>query len=517
MPKRRSASKFKIRQPSRELLAVFLLILGLAVSLAWVSTRFSGFYGWFSFLAVSILAALLFGLTWRVLRQERPPHWLFFLTLSAMLLRLGLGVVWFLTLPAGGYDTEVQEAGYVMEDAYNRDRAAWELAQSSQPLTEAFHGYSASDQYGGLLFLSAAIYRYLGGGHHQPLLMLTLAATVSGVAVAFIWAFARRVWGDRVAWLAAWGLAVYPEAALLGSSQMREAFGVCLISMALYSLLRFKKQKISANFYLLVVPLLLALPLSWSFFSSLVMLSALAYLALDEWRLMRKPFVLASLALFAVLALVLVFLFVDLEKIWLVQSANWQTYVSANASGWVAREFERLPLWGQVPFLVAYGIFRPLLPAALIAGGPPIWAIIGIWRALGWTVLLAMLFYATYLVFRSKVWALLPGALLLSTWIVSFTASYRGGGDLWDNPRYRSAFAGVQVALAAWAWVRHKELGDPWLRRAFVGTLLMMAWFIPWYLRRYAVFEWPIVELQQVIGLGLASTALYVLWDWVGS
>jgi hypothetical protein len=42
----------------------------------------------------------------------------------------------------------------------------------------------------------------------------------------------------------------------------------------------------------------------------------------------------------------------------------------------------------------------------------------------------------------------------------------------------------------------------------------MIFWFAPWYLRRYANFEWPIVELQHVIGLGLASALLYVIWDW---
>jgi FtsH-binding integral membrane protein len=198
-----------------------------------------------------------------------------------------------------------------------------------------------------------------------------------------------------------------------------------------------------------------------------------------------------------------------------VQSAKWQAYVNANASGWVARQFERLPVYGQVPFIVVYGIFRPILPAALVDTGPVIWTAIGVWRALGWTLLLAMLFYASFLALRSREWLRLPGTLLLSSWIVSVTASYRGGGDLWDSPRYRSAFAAIQLMVAAWAWVEYRETKDPWLRRAIVGMGLMIAWFIPWYLRRYTTITWQISELYQVIGLGLISFVLFIFWDWM--
>ncbi len=514
-------SKKSTRQPSRNFvpgLWVLGSLLALSFISAWVSSSFKSISSWPSFAAVLMFCALIFWLTWRALQQEKPPRWLLYLTIGAAVFRLALGVLWSVALPAGGYDTEVQNAGYVMEDAFNRDRAGWELAQSGQPLIDAFRGYSVTDQYGGLLFLSAGIYRYLGSTEHQPLLVLTLAAAVSGLAVAFTWAFARRAWGERVALLAAWGLALYPEAALLGSSQMREAFTVCLVPVALFGLQRVMKKIDRTGILLLAIPMAAATLLTRPFVFSLVLLLALAYLALDKWRLLRDRRLWFAAGLAAVIGLAYLVFSADLAQLWLVQSARWQAYVSANASGWVAREFERMPLWQQLPALMIYGIFRPLLPAALTAGGPPIWVAIGIWRSVGWTILLSLLVYATYLVLRSPAWKQLPGALLLSSWIVSLTASYRGGGDLWDNPRYRSAFAAVQVALAAWAWVRHTETKDPWLRRAFGSGMQMMAWFIPWYLRRYVGLPWwPIVELYQVIGLGLASAALYVIWDWTGS
>jgi hypothetical protein len=504
--------------PSRRVLILSaVLLLLLAFVLAWVSNRFASFSGWFSFTAMLALCTGLFYLSWRLLRAEKPPAWLLALTIGAALFRLALGLLWFLALPVGGYDTDVQEAGYVMQDAFNRDGAAFQLGRSAQPLTLAFQGFSGSDQYGGLLFVSAAVYRYIGTAQHQPLLVLTLAAAVSALAVMFTWAFVNRAWAAPIARLAAWGLALYPEAALLGSSQMREAFTVTFLPLALFALFRLHKKFSWANLALLTLPILLSVPLSRAFTPSLLLVLALAYLGLDKWRVLRNRYVLGGLAALVVLAVIAVFLFVDVGSLWLVQSADWQTYVSANASDWVTRQFDRMPVWGQVPFLVIYGIFRPLLPAALVASGPPIWTAMGIWRALGWTALLGLLVYATYLAFRSKAWRQLPGALLLANWIVSFTVSYRAGGDLWDNPRYRSAFAAIQVAVAAWAWVTHRETKDPWLRRALGSMIFIIAWFIPWYLRRYAPFDWPIVELHQVIGLGLVSASLYILWDWLRS
>lgn len=497
------------------LLAATLLAV-LAALLALVSSSAISLTSWLSFFIVSILAAVLVWAARNLLGREDPPRWLAVLVLGAIALRLALGVFWFTALPAWGYGGPVEEAGYVMEDAYVRDRAAWELAQSDQPLLDAFRGFSASDQYGGLLFLSAALYRYFGAGSHQPLLMVLFTAAVSSLAVAFAWAFANRLWGERVSKSAAWGLALYPEAALLGSSQMREAFSVTLTIWALYALLRLQRERTRQNAFILLFPILFAIPLSFPFAVFLVGALSLAALALHDWSFSRRRAVWLFTGLFGALLVFVATFFVDWSGVWLVQFGEWQAYVAQNASGWVARQFERVPAWAQFPFLIVYGVFRPLLPAALVANGAPIWQGIAIWRSLGWTILLVLLLYATYHTLRERPWLKLPGALLVSNWALIFFASYRGGGDDWDNPRYRSAFAAVQLVLAAWALTQQREEEDPWLKRAVVGSGLMMAWFVPWYLRRYAVFEWPIVELHQVIGLGLVSAALYAIWDWVG-
>jgi hypothetical protein len=506
--------KKKNHKPLNKIAIGIAGIVLLSLLLAAVSNNFSNVNGTISFIAVLAFCAGLAWLAWGSLRIEQPPAWLLWLTLGAALLRLALGLAWFIALPAGGYDTDVQNAGYVMEDAFNRDRAAWDLAQARQPLISAFQGASSTDQYGGLLFLSALIYRYLSPADHLPLLVIAVAATASGLAVAFTWAFSRRLWGDRVANLAAWGLALYPEAALLGSSQMREAFTVLLVAMAVLGMLRLDKKQ--PGWSLLAISLSAAAFFSWPFVFSLLLLMALAFGVQQRWRFLRDKRVWAGAAIILIAGIAFV-LTRESSQLWIVQSARWQAYVSANASGWVARQFERMPLWAQVPSLMVYGIIRPLLPAALAAGGPPVWSVIGIWRALGWTVVLALLLYASYLALRSRAWKEWPGALLLASWVVSFTASYRGGGDLWDNPRYRSAFAAVQITLAAWAWAEHKKSRDPWLRRTFISLLLIIFWLIPWYLRRYTAFTWPIVELYQVFGLGLVSFGLYLIWDWIGA
>lgn len=513
MTKKKTAQRTLI---NRNILILATALFAISLPLSWISSHLTNVNSWTSYFLILGFAALLFWLTWRTLQPEQTPRWLLWLTIGAAGLRLLMGVVWLFALPAWGYESsEVQQAGYVMEDAYNRDRAAWELAQSDEPLVSAFQDASSTDQYGGLLFISSATYRYLGGEEHQPLMMLVLAAAVSGLAVAFTWAFSRRIWGDKVAALAAWGLALYPEAVLLGSSQMREAFTVCLVPLALYGLLRAREKTNLKTLAFLALPIVISIPLTWAFMPSLIFVLAVACFSLEKWRWLRDPRVWLGLLVVVILAALVFFVFMDGQSMWLVQSAKWQAYVSENASGWIARQFERLPIFAQIPFLVVYGISRPLLPAALVATGPAIWMAIGIWRALGWTLLLAFLLYATFLAMRSREWQRMPGALLLSSWVFSFTASYRGGGDLWDSPRYRSAFAAIQVALAAWAWVRYQETRDPWLRRALASALILVAWFIPWYLRRYVTFDWPIVELYQVVGLGFVSSLLYVFWDWM--
>jgi hypothetical protein len=530
-------------------LAAVLTLLAVSLMLAWISTKFRGFYGWPSFLVMGLFSIGLLAGGWWLIRKERPPRWLAILTVGVACLHLAAGVFWLATLPRLGHNTNAEREGYVMGDAFARDKVAWGLANSSKPLWSAFQGNRKVDQYGGLLFISAAIYRYLGGAYHQPLLVLLLVAAFSALAVPFTWAFTRLAWGQTEAWLAAWIVALYPEAILLGSSQMREAFTMTLAIAALYGLLRYERDRSWSGLACILGPLLLCLPFSPPIAALLFGVLALMALAM---RFATPPGLQASrrgsaaqaarrdlsgvfqqpvmwLALAGLFVLVLAGLYLTLRQFapkgmtnpfemvgwWLTKSAQLQAYISAHASGWMQKVFNAYPAWVQFPVLLGYGIVQPFLPAALIAGSDAIiWHWIAIWRALGWTVMLAFLIYAPLLASRKREGRGFVLSLCLVVWLVMLVASFRGGGDLWDNPRYRAMFAGAQAALVAWAWMEHRRTADALMRRALLAVGAVLAWFLPWYLRRYTPLVWPVVDLFKTLGMGAITAFLLILWDW---
>ena len=514
----------------RQIIPVGVGLLALALTLAWISTGFSDIQGWLSFLAVIVLCTGLLLACWRALKDESLPRWLGMLLAGAALLRLAVGVLWFIGLPANGYDTPMQNAGYVMADAHTRDTVAWDLAQSDESLIATFGEDQTADQYGGSLFLFALLYRTLGGTVHQPLLMVVVSASFSALAILFTWAFCKRVWDEKVAKLAAWSLALYPEAVLLGSSQMREAFTGTLIMAAIYGLLKYWQNRKWTGAVWIIVTVGLTLLLSAPTATFLVVLLGAVTLALSDWRAILKTrfwFALGILILVTGFGMWLAWDSLVPDKFdspfevlvwWFRNSAGFQQHYVERASGWIQNIFRNTPEWAHTPFIIGYGIVQPLLPAAIIAPAPAIWKGIAIWRAAGWTVLLAMLLYAIFRAIKQKNWRGIPIGLNLVVWFGILTASYRGGGDQWDNPRYRVAFAGIQIAMGAWAWMEYRRDPDPWMRRGFIGAGLIASWMFIWYLGRYIEFFWPVTVrgLFQTIGLGFVSMVLYWLWDWAG-
>jgi hypothetical protein len=197
------------------------------------------------------------------------------------------------------------------------------------------------------------------------------------------------------------------------------------------------------------------------------------------------------------------------------KSADWQAHLNEQASGWTQKVFDNTPAWLHTPLLIAYGITRPFLPAALVASSTSIlWTGITIWRSLGWTIVLVMLVYAPVQALRKRNPDRLARILSLLVWLILIIASFRGGGDQDDNPRYRAAFAGLQIALVAWAWFEQQRTSDVWFRRALALPIWILVWFLPWYLRRYTGLDWPVVDLFKTLGLGIASSVLYWVWDW---
>ena len=511
-----------------------LALLAIALFLAWVSSGFQQVQGWLSFLGILLVAAALLVGGWGALQaaENTPlPKWLAGVLVGAALLRLAAGVLWYVELPIAGHGSPQELAGYIMADAHERDQAAWNLGHSNKPLLQAFQGnYRKADQYGGLLFLSAAIYRVLGGDTHYPLMMVVLTAAFSALAVIFTWAFARRSWNERAALFAAWGLALYPEAVLLGSSQMREAFTVTLTVVAFYGLIRYSQDRAWTSLVWTLAPVLLYLPFSPPFAALLLGMLALTTFALRDkifnselLHARRLWLILAGLAILLIAGMWITLGQYAPDKItnpvalvgwWIRKSAEYQAYLSKRASGMVQNVFRSTPAWSHIYFLITYGVTRPFLPAALIISSEaPIHTWITIWRAIGWTILLVLLVYALLRSFNNDNRGL-TRMLSLVVWLGILIASYRGGGDMWDNPRYRASFAGIQCALAAWAWSAPRRASDSLLRRALASIGLALIWFIPWYMRREFHTPWPVNDLFKTIGLGIASAILFLIWDW---
>lgn len=504
---------------------ISMVVLGVAV--AAVSSRFTALANVGGFITVSVIATILFYVVWREVEHHSPPRLLLWITFSAFLLRLVAGCVWYLGLPNWGYGTEVETHGYVMADAYERDTAAWELAQTNQPLTNAFREYRKADQYGGLLFLSALVYRLFGGANHQPLLMVILTAMASAMTVPFVWVLGYRLWKAEAGLIGAWVVALYPNAVLLGSSQMREAFIMPLWMGVLYGYWLYSHLHLKKGIIIVALGVLITIPLSP--FYTLMFLFSLAVIGvlagdrnvLRNWRLWVGVMMLVAILLGAVILLGERILPgsggnpLGLIQEWLKSASRWQAYVIERSSGWVQKIFRSTPQWTHTPLLIAYGIVQPFLPAALIADGQPVWKGIAIWRALGWTVLLPLLIYGYVRGAKNLKKERIALGLLLVIWFVLIIAAYRGGGDLWDNPRYRVSSIGLQGLLAGWLWVRIKHEPDPLLKRTVILIGSVLLWFIPWYLRRYTPWDLPVEDVFKTLTLGLITAMHLWLIDWV--
>ena len=513
------------------LILLGMSLAGLSLILAWFSNRFSTFDSWFSFLVLLLLAAgILYG-CWLLVKSDKaikPPNWLCWLVIGAALMRLFAGILWYAGLPDWGYGSPVEQGGYIMADAHARDTAAWSLAAAGDPLLSAFGGFRNVDQYGGMLFLSAIVYRFLGGSTHQPLQVLVLAAAISSLTVLFTWAFAKRLLGVKVAGLAAWIVVIFPDAIILGSSQMREAILMTLVAAALYGLVRYVQDRSSSGLVWIFAPLVLMLPFSPPIAGVFLVMFVILAISMDGWGVFYQPRFWLFLAGVGVIAVVGIWLAweriapdginnpIALIGWWFRESARWQAYFVKRSSPLIRRIFNTTPDWVNTPILLGYGILQPFLPGALMDQGLPIWKGIAIWRALGWTLMLPFLLVSPFVLWNVKDKRKLATGLVVVVWMGILIAALRSGGDLWDNPRYRVVFISLQAVLVAWVWVVQRSSSNPWLKRAIIGLGIILAWFIPWYLQRRDIIYWPIDNVFETLAYGLATVTIlfigFILW-----
>ena len=515
-------------------LASFCLLT--ALLFAYISTRFSNTSNWLSFFLVLIIMVGLSVLCWRLLQKENLTMELGVVLIAAVLLRLAAGAFLYVALPVFGHNSPLETNGYVMADAGKRDQAAYLLAVSEKPLSTAFNTRRGIDQYGGMLFLSAFVYRYTGGispdpAAHNPLLIVILTAFISSLAVCFLWAFTNRLWGMPTAMLSAFILMVYPEAVLLGSSQMREAFMITLTMTAFYGLIRFFQEHTWSGGAWMLLAFIFSMLLSPPYAALLLVMLLIAAVPLyslypGEIRIPKKAIVLLLIIVAAGITAGLWWSLrqfvpegmsnpVAMLEWWFRKSASLQAQITRLESGWTQKALRNMPEWTHLLLILAYGSIQPFLPAALIAGSlAKIWWVIAIWRAIGWFLLFPALAYAFVPALKNKADNGFTLVLNLIVWAGILIAAFRSGGDLWDNPRYRAAFVGLQIAIASWAVITSRCTNNRWLKRIYISIILILIWFLPWYLFRYYGINWPVTDLYLTITLGIGTAFIYIILDW---
>ncbi len=208
-----------------------LLVFGslvLGVLFQWMLPVGRFWPGFLSAASLILVCSLVLYLAWRMAGSGRTLGWMM---LAAFLLRLILGVFLTWGLPQFGYDEREQRAGFVFADAFRREENAWALANGEDLIRRAFSDEFGTDQYGGMLALSAMVYRLFSPDAYRPALISILAAGVFTLSVPFLVAALNRRFSCKAALWGGWILALYPEGVLLGAAQMREPYYVLFFSV----------------------------------------------------------------------------------------------------------------------------------------------------------------------------------------------------------------------------------------------------------------------------------------------
>ena len=490
-----------------------------------LSTLESGSWliGWLSFSFLFLLSFLILTASTRWSGGGKKLAWIVTL---AFILRFAGGVATYLILPINGYDDIDDQSGFVYTDARRRDTQAWELATSERPIFDAFQQKYAYDQYGGLLAFSAFIYRYLSPDAHRVLLLVLISALMGALGIPFLWKSVSLQWDEKTASVSTWIFALYPESILLGGSAMREPYLLAFSAFALWGFICGVHQladaksssKLLDSIWLLVgiAGMLLVSPV----------VALVTIVILGGWIFFTSERNRISWWMIAIVILVFIFgLFILSSALergnlaggspfavinnFIRESLKWNVYKMEEESGWVQKLFDEMPEWLHLPFVAVYGVLQPVLPAILIAPTTPIWKVIGILRAVGWYTLLPVLMMSWVAVtsipeksdalshVETKRKFIVWLSLIVWGWIL-FTA-LRGGGDQWDNPRYRAILFLWQAILAGHVWVWWRESKNVWFLRVVAMEIVFIVVFAQWYANRYLKIGFEISFNQMVI------------------
>jgi len=194
------------------------LVIGLAIAVFSPGTFLTG---WVGAGVISLIVVFALLKIWRGFGAGRTIGIIMLVTL---VVRIGFGIFSYAALPVWGYDTPTQNAGFLYSDAQGRDFDAYDIAQRKSPLYTAFTNLEATDQYGGMMFLSALVYRTLSPDVSRPLLIALLAAFAMAAGVAFLYAAIRLRWSEKIAVWDAPGTEV-PSSVKYRSASFSQAIG----------------------------------------------------------------------------------------------------------------------------------------------------------------------------------------------------------------------------------------------------------------------------------------------------
>jgi len=489
-------------------IAVSSLILGALMQLVLNAGDFLP--GFFTAFLLVFLCSLGLYAAWRVTGREQALAWMM---TAAFLVRLVFVGFFAWGLPRLGYPERPQQAGFVFEDAFRREENAWSLAKSDQPILRAFSGEYEVDQYGGMLALSATVYRLVSPDIYRPWLISIISAGAMTLSIPFLWTALKGRFSQKTRLWAGWILALYPEGILLGSAQLREPFFILLMTIMFWSTLRFREKKK----YGVTLPVFILSAASLFLFSFRIAVPLIGVMLLFIWvdlsKDIQKKWIKVAVWTVILLSVAAV---LWLMSYWVDAVLWWDTLVTVRQSGRVQFHLESLPHWLHFPFILVYGILQPVLPAAMAAPAPWIWHGLGIFRALGWYTLLPLLGYVLIRVWgmapdRKKRWLIL---IILMVWGWILVASARAGGDQWDNPRYRTIFLPWMALAAGWGVSYAREKHDRWLSRCIIVEGIFLAFFTQWYFSRYYP-SMPRLEFWIMIALILFSSSMVILGGWL--
>jgi hypothetical protein len=501
---------------------VFMVPAALVLGLGLAALEGGAFWiGWLGFSALWLLGLAASLAAWRWAGGGRALAGMIAL---AILLRGLAGIVIYVALPIYGYDVPDDRAGYVFTDAHRRDDQAWELASSGKPLWSAFDKSYYTDQYGGLLALSALSYRTLSPDAHRPLLILLLAALTAAVGVPFFFAATRLVWDDRLAAVSAWLFVLYPESVLTGGAQMREPFLLTFIAMSFWGFAVWLQAGGRNGWTWIGIGLIGMLLVSPAIALALLVFFGGWLWLRGEQKSLSWPGLAAVGAVFAIGVLLLAWSLSRQHDFggsspfsvilnWIRSSVRYVIYELERGSGQIQNVFSRMNPLAQFLFVIAYGVAQPVLPPAFFEPTTIAWRIIAIFRSLGWYIVLPLLLYGPIAAWKSE-----PGRgrrlwLWLSafSWLWIVACAVRAGGDQWDNPRYRLILFGWQALVAGHAWIWWRDHRDAWLPRVLALEVLCVLLYGQWYLARY-----NLIGVHLPIMLVITVSLILVLLIFVG-